>query len=200
MADGARAPEAEPEAWLARFQERAAKKSRWADEEEDSVDVARIPVPIVDHTPDPVPVPVAELTHAERMAYAFPMVDPGVTPTGSRVLVQLRRPPVTIGKGLIITTDYTRETDQDNEQVAMVLALGPLAFRSSQTGEVWPEGEWVKPGDFIRLAKHGGDRWETLFPPEGKDSDLPKVRFVILKDLDITGVISGDPLAFKAYV
>ncbi len=58
----------------------------------------------------------------------------------------------------------------------------------------WPEGDWCKPGDFVRVAKYGGDRWETA--AANGDSAL----FVIFNDLDIIGSVVGDPLAVRAFI
>ena len=70
---------------------------------------------------------------------AFPNVDFGVRPLGSRVLVQIRRPK-TKSKGGIIYADYTKDAEQDNTQVAKVIAVGPLAYKNRQTMELWQIG------------------------------------------------------------
>ena len=64
---------------------------------------------------------------------AFPEMDFGIKPTGSRVLVQIRRPKSKIGS--IILSDYTKDAEQDNTQVAKVIATGPLSFRNRNTME-----------------------------------------------------------------
>lgn len=125
---------------------------------------------------------------------AFPPCDPGVTPFGSRILVQMRTPKEQTKGGLYLPTEV-RETEVYNTQVGKVLAVGPLAFHNRNTMEVWPEGQWCKPGDFVRVPKWGGDRWavKTL---RGDDDAF----VVIFNDLDIVGHIYGDPLAMKAYI
>lgn len=128
----------------------------------------------------------------ESIDEAFPQVDPGVKPFGSRVLCQLRTPKRTT-KGGIIILDETRETDQANTQVAKVIAVGDLAFKNRNTQQEWPEGSWAKPGDFVRVPKYGGDRWVVKYGAED-------CIFIIFDDLNLIGKVTGDPLAMKAYL
>lgn len=123
---------------------------------------------------------------------AFPAIDPGVEPFGSRVLLQIRRAK-TKTKGGIILSDDTRDTETWNTQVAKVIAMGPLAFHNRNTMQPWPEGAWVGVGDFVRAPKYGGDRWSVRYGEE-------EVLFVIFNDLDLLGKITGDPLAMKAFL
>jgi len=124
---------------------------------------------------------------------AFPSVEPGLIPFGSRVLVQIRTAKRTSEGGIILHTE-TRETEIWNTQIAKVVSLGPLAFKNRNTMESWPEGSWCKPGDYVRVPKYGGDRWKVPF---GSDE---KALFVIFNDLDIVGGVVGDPLAIKAFI
>lgn len=128
------------------------------------------------------------------LAEAFPAVDAGIRPFGSRVLVQIRTPRK-ISRGGIIIDLGTQETEKWNTQVAKVISVGPLAFKNRTTMEPWPEGAWCKPGDFVRVAKYGGDRWEIAYSDIGE-----KAMFVIFNDLDIIGDVTGDPLAVKAFI
>lgn len=125
---------------------------------------------------------------------AFPHVDPGVVPYGSRVLVQIRRSKSKTAGGIILT-DEAKDTEKWNTQTAKVIALGPLAFKNREKGTEWVEGQWCQPGDFVRVMKYGGDRWEV---PLGK-SEEPAL-FVLFNDLDILGRVTGNPLAIKAFV
>jgi len=125
---------------------------------------------------------------------AFPNVDFGIKPTGSRVLVQIRRPKTKIGS--IILSDYTKDAEQDNTQVAKVVSVGPLAFRNRNTMDLWPEGAWYKEGDFVFVSKYGGARWRRDIP----GSKGEKVEFVIFNDLDIVGTVEADPLSVQAYI
>lgn len=125
---------------------------------------------------------------------AFPPVDPGVVPFGSRVVVQIRAPKKKT-KGGIILTDDTKDTEMWNTQVAKVIAIGELAFKNRNTQEPWPEGSWCQPGDFVRVPKYGGDKWSIRH-----GDDDTEILFVIFNDLDLIGKVSGDPLAMKAFV
>ena len=129
------------------------------------------------------------------MIEAFPVVDPGVEPYGSRVLVQIRTPKKK-SKGGIILTAETVETDKWNVQTAKVIALGPLAFKNRDTGKAWVEGEWCKPGDFVRAPKYGGDRWQVPIP----GNETEEAMFVIFNDLDVVGRVTGNPLEIKAFI
>ena len=124
---------------------------------------------------------------------AFPATDPGVRPFGSRVLAQFRQAK-TKTKGGIILAGETRDTEVWNTQVAKVVALGPLAFKNRNTMEAWPEGDWVKPGTYVRAPKYGGDRWGVT--RENGDETL----FCLFNDHDLLGEITGDPLAMKAFL
>lgn len=124
---------------------------------------------------------------------AFPNVDFGVKPLGSRVLVQIRLPKEKTAGGIILS-DYSKDAEQDNTQVAKVIAVGPLAFKNRETLTPWPEGAWAKTGDFVFVPKYAGARW---FRPAPNRKDA-KVEFVIFNDLDMVGLVEGDPLAVQA--
>lgn len=132
---------------------------------------------------------------AEKLQEAFPDCSPGVRPLGSRVLVQIRTPRMKTAGGIILTAD-TRETDSWNTQIAKVIAVGPLAFHNRNTMEPWLEGAWCKPGDFVRVSKYGGDRMAV---PTG-NTEGDEAIFVVLNDLDIIALVTGDPLAIKAFI
>jgi hypothetical protein len=76
-----------------------------------------------------------------------------------------------------------------------VISLGPLAFKNRNDMTAWPEGAWCQAGEFVRVAKYGGDRWEVKVP----DTD-ESAMFVIFNDLDIIGQVTGDPLKIKAFI
>lgn len=132
-------------------------------------------------------------TSENALVEAFPAVNAGIQPFGSRVLVQIRTPKRKSSGGIIIDTG-SRDTEKWNTQVAKVISLGPLAFKNRTTMEAWPEGDWCKVGDYVRVAKYGGDRWEV--PMENGESAM----FVIFNDLDIIGQVTGDPLAVRAFI
>lgn len=130
----------------------------------------------------------------DTLDQAFPDVDPGLKPFGSKVLVQIRTPMLQTKEGILIPEE-SRETELWNTQVSKVIVLGPVAFCNRDTLEEWPEGKWVKPGMFVRCPKYGGDRWEVPVP-NSSDSAL----FVQFNDLDLSGEITGDPLEVVAYL
>ena len=133
------------------------------------------------------------MTSENALAEAFPAVDPGIQPFGSRVLVQIRNPKQRTASGIIIDPG-SKDTEKWNTQVAKIIALGPLAFKNRNTMEPWPEGDWCGVGEFVRVAKYGGDRWEV--PYDRNETAL----FVIFNDLDIIGRVTGDPLAIRAFI
>ncbi len=132
-------------------------------------------------------------TYENALDEAFPAADAGVRPYGSRVLVQIRSPKKKSAGGIIIDTG-SRDTEKWNTQIAKVVAIGPLAFHNRDTMQPWPEGAWAKVGDYIRVAKYGGDRWEV--PLEDNEAAL----FVMFNDLDLLGEVTGDPLAIRAFI
>ncbi len=129
----------------------------------------------------------------DALREAFPPADPGITPFGSRVLVQIRTPKTKTASGIIIDNG-SRDTEKWNTQVARVVSVGALAFKNRNSMEPWPEGSWCGPGDYVRVPKYGGDRWEV--PLANGESAL----FVIFNDLDIIGQVTGDPLAIRAFI
>lgn len=126
---------------------------------------------------------------------AFPAVDPGAKPLGARILVQLRRTKQKATSAGIILVEETRETEKWNNMVAKVIEIGPLAFKKRDTMEPWPEGSWCEVGDYLRVPKWGGDRWEVEMP----DEDEP-VLFMVLNDHEVIAKITGNPLSVKAFV
>jgi co-chaperonin GroES (HSP10) len=130
--------------------------------------------------------------------WAFPVVDPGVEPLGARVLVQLRRTKKKMTSSGIILPEETRETEKWQNMVAKVLEIGPLAYKNRDTMAPWPEGSWVAVGDYIRVPKWGGDRWEVSVP--GEDPLEDKALFMVLNDHEVISRIKGDPLAIVEFV
>lgn len=135
-------------------------------------------------------------TFEHALAEAFPAVEPGVRPFGSRVLVQIRTPKNKTKSGIILHSE-TKDTEKWNTQVAKVIAVGPLAFKNRDTMASWPEGDWCKAGDFCRVPKYGGDRWEASYTDA--DNEDQQAMFVIFNDLEIIGQVA-DPLKVKAFI
>lgn len=119
---------------------------------------------------------------------AFPTMEPGIKPFGSRILLQIRNPKQKTQGGIILSSNDI-ETEQDNTQVARVVDMGSLAFKNRNTMEQWPEGAWCQVGDFVRVPKYGGDRWK-----------IDAVTFAIYNDLDIIGQVTTDPCKIKAFI
>ena len=136
-----------------------------------------------------------EAGNAADIAWAFPSVDPGAKPLGGRVLVQLRRTKKTVTSAGIILVEETKETEKWNNMVAKVIENGPLAFKKRDSMESWPEGSWCEPGDYIRVPKWGGDRWEVEVNDEEE-----KALFMILNDHEIIAKVTGNPLEMRAFV
>lgn len=130
---------------------------------------------------------------ADALQEAFPIANPGIQPFGSRILVQIRSPKTKTASGIIIDNG-SRDTEKWNTQIAKVISVGALAFRNRNSMEPWPEGSWCAPGDYVRVAKYGGDRWEVPLP-SGETA-----LYVIFNDLDIIGRVEGDPLAIRAFI
>ena len=133
--------------------------------------------------------------NAADIAWAFPSVDPGAKPLGGRILVQLRRTKKTVTSAGIILVEETKETEKWNNMVAKVIEIGPLAFRKRDTMEPWPEGSWCEVGDYIRVPKWGGDRWEVTVGDEEE-----KALFMILNDHEVIAKVTCNPLEMVAFV
>ena len=125
---------------------------------------------------------------------AFPEVESGLRPFGSRILVQFRTPKTRTEGGIYIPDD-ARETEKWNTQVSKVIALGPVAFSNRDTLQPWLEGPWCQPGAFVRVPKYGGDRWEVA----GPDSQDPAL-IALFNDLDIIGEVTCNPLDVIAFL
>ncbi len=128
----------------------------------------------------------------EELAAAFPDVNPGVAPFGSRLVVQIRSVKNKTKGGIILTAD-TQETEKWNTQVAKVRRVGPLSFKNRDTQQLWPEGAWCGEGDYVRVPKYLQDRWEVA---NGDSSVL----FMIVNDVDILAKLECSPLDVKAYI
>jgi len=130
--------------------------------------------------------------------WSFPIVDPEASPLGARILVQLRRTKKKTTEGGIILVEETKETEKWQNMVAKVIMIGPLAFKNRDTMAPWPEGSWCQVGDYVRVPKWGGDRWEVQVP--GEDELEEKALFMILNDHEVIAKVTGDPLKMRAYL
>jgi co-chaperonin GroES (HSP10) len=132
------------------------------------------------------------------VAWAFPSVDPGAKPLGGRILVQLRRAKQKTTSAGIILVEETKETEKWQNMVAKVIEIGPLAFKHRDTMLPWPEGSWIEVGEYIRVPKWGGDRWEV--PIAGADDHEDPALFMVLNDHEVIAKLTGNPLAMKAFI
>ena len=140
--------------------------------------------------------PVA--SNEAELAWAFPSVEPGAKPLGGRILVQLRRTKKKTTSAGILLVEETKETEKWNNMVAKVIEIGSIAFCHRDTMQPWPEGSWCVPGDYIRVPKWGGDRWEVKVP--GDDDFEDPALFMILNDHEVIAKVTGDPLAMRAFI
>jgi co-chaperonin GroES (HSP10) len=128
---------------------------------------------------------------------AFPVLDPLMAPYGARVLVQLRAVKEKVTQAGILLPEETKETEKWNTMIGKVIAIGPLAFRKRESMEPWPEGAWASVGDYVRVPKWGGDRWEIDFEDNGLKG---KALFTFFNDHELIGKVTGDPRAIKAFI
>lgn len=140
-----------------------------------------------------------------ELAKAFPSLDPGFEPFGSRVIVQLRSPKLYSPGGIKFPEEVV-ETEMWNTQIAKVRSIGPLSFHNRDSMKLWPEGEWVKLGDYVRIPKFNQDKWFIEYPAKmktnlGIEIDVTeRVLFMLINDLDLLAKKTGNPLEVKAYI
>lgn len=140
------------------------------------------------------PAPASPIQRVEWVL--FPDADPGCKPLWWRVLVQIVQPKT--GSEYLAYTQDTQEADRYNKTVGKVITVGPLVGRDRKTGERWKgvdDCDLPKPGDYVRIPKGGGDRFERT-SMDGKHT----VHFAIFNDDDVLAVCTGDPATFKGYV
>lgn len=143
-------------------------------------------------TSKPIKIRQSDSFTKEELLEAFPDVDPGHKPLGSRVIVQLQTAQ-NKSKGGIILTHNDQETQKWNTQVGKVRAIGPVSFRNRDTLQAWPEGAWLQEGDFVRVPKFNQDKWEVEY-----NGSL--VLFMLINDIDLLAKVDCNPLGVKAYI
>jgi co-chaperonin GroES (HSP10) len=132
----------------------------------------------------------------KELDWAFPKVEHGMQPYGGRIIIQLRR--VKKRKGMIYLVEETKENEKWNNMIGKVIAIGPLAFKNRDTMTSWPEGSWANVGDFVRVPRWGGDRWEIKDPTDEQGED--PVLFMTINDHELIAKVTANPLSFKAFV
>jgi len=133
----------------------------------------------------------------QTLEEAFPEVEPLMAPYGARVLVQLRAVKEKVTTAGILLPEDVKETEKWNTMIGKVIAIGPLAFKKRDTMESWPEGAWAQVGEYVRVPKWGGDRWEVDFEQDGVKG---KALFTFFNDHELIGKVTGDPLKIKAFI
>lgn len=144
-----------------------------------------VTISVTSDTPDP-----------QELAWAFPDVECGMNPYGGRIIVQLRR--VKKRKGMIYLVEETKENEKWNNMIGKVISVGPLAFKNRDTMSAWPEGSWANVGDFVRVPRWGGDRWEIKDPNDEQNED--PVLFMTINDHELIAKVTANPLSFKSFV
>jgi hypothetical protein len=140
---------------------------------------------------------VRSLIEYGSLEEAYPSVDPEFQPYGNFILFQLRTPKNRTRGGIELPqTAGIEDIAQWNTQVARVVKLGPVCFKNRDTLAPWPEGDWCKEGDFVRIPLHGGDRWYLPVPGRSDHRAL----FAVYRDLDVKGEYKGDPLLVDPYI
>ena len=134
----------------------------------------------------------------QTLAEAFPVVDPLMAPYGARVLIQLRAVKEKVTSAGIYIPEDTKETEKWNTMIGKVIALGPLAFKNRETMQPWAEGIWAAVGDFVRVPKGGGDRWEIDFNDD--KGTQGRALFTFFNDHELIGKVTGDPREIKAFI
>jgi co-chaperonin GroES (HSP10) len=140
---------------------------------------------------------VMGVAYTKRIEDAWPDIPPTYRPLGKMVVFQLRTPGAfreLPGGKKIWLPDETKDREKHNVQTAVVRALGPVAYKRRDNLEPFPEGEWCKPGDFVRVPKYGGDRTSVKIPG---DEFGREAFFVTVTDTDVIGFVDGDPLAIN---
>ena len=133
----------------------------------------------------------------QTLEEAFPEVEPLMAPYGARVLVQLRAVKEKVTTAGILLPEDVKEAEKWNTMIGKVIAIGPLAFKKRDTMESWPEGAWAQVGEYVRVPKWGGDRWEVDFEQDGVKG---KALFTFFNDHELFGKVTGDPLKIKAFI
>jgi len=134
----------------------------------------------------------------QTLSEACPEVVPLMAPYVGRVVVLLRAVTEKVTEAGLLLPEETKETEKWNTMIGKVIAIGPLAFKKRDTMEPWPEGSWAAEGDFVRVPKWGGDRWEIDF--EDDKGLKGRALFTFFNDHELIGKVTGDPRAIKAFI
>mgnify|MGYP003336466554 FL=1 len=134
----------------------------------------------------------------QTLEEAFPTIDPLMAPYGGRVLVQLRAVKEKVTAAGLYIPEETKEAEKWNTMIGKVIAIGPLAFKNRETMASWPEGAWAQVGEYVRVPKWGGDRWEVEFTDD--KGAKGRALFTFFNDHELIGKVTGDPREIKAFI
>ena len=134
----------------------------------------------------------------QTLEEAFPVIDPLMAPYGGRVLVQLRAVKEKVTAAGLYIPEETKEAEKWNTMIGKVIAIGPLAFKNRETMASWPEGAWAQVGEYVRVPKWGGDRWEVEFTDD--KGAKGRALFTFFNDHELIGKVTGDPREIKAFI
>jgi len=148
-------------------------------------------------TPTPTPEPLA----SDDLLRYFPPIASPLLPMEDRVVVQLRKPPLTAyaGSSLILGTG-DRDTERWNQCVGKILALGKQAVETA--------AEWdLSEGDYVRIPVYGGDRIEVPCPDEYRFQHVTKhvkddadIILVTIRIHEVLSKITVDPREIKTFL
>lgn len=130
------------------------------------------------------------MNKTEYVKQHFPQVEPGAKPAGAKILVQLRTLKEKTQGGIVLALD-TKEYNNGNTQLGMIVAVGGIAFRDRSTGELWREGQWAEVGDLVILPRWGGFRFEIDIPGQKE-----KAIFAVFDDTNVQLVVESNFEAF----
>ncbi len=110
-------------------------------------------------------------------------------PAGKRILLQnIKRPEIKTDSGLVIPQEVSK-ADEFLSPVSLVVAVGPDAYSDQ---EVYRNGPWCKPGDYVLHDPYAGQRFEV------KLADGTYAGYRFLNDTEIRG-ITDMPENVRAY-
>ena len=115
-------------------------------------------------------------------------------PVGYKLLIALPQVEETIGDMGIIKAQKTIHEEMIMTVTGLVLDMGAQAYSDKDR---YPNGPWCKVGDYVRVPKWGGDRWEIDFEDNGIKG---KALFTFFNDHEIIGMVTGDPRDIKAFL
>ena len=130
------------------------------------------------------------MNYDEYIVKHFPQIDDGIKLCGNKILCQLRTVPKASAGGIVLVND-TKDFNQHNTRVAILRKLGPIAFRSRETGSEWREGAWAVVGDVVIIPSFGGFRFALPIP--GTDDEAI---FCIIDDYTLQLVVEANFEAF----